>query len=147
MSLAAGAKILVDDVRHRVATTPVTAPSAALTTVETVVATVAGSLISGKTYKVTYAGAFTASAVSTADHFFARLREDSLTGTQMQGRRLGANSVASGYPYAIEAEYTAGSTASKTFVVTLVRSGTAGSVTNYAAGDQPGYFYIDYVRG
>lgn len=147
MSLAAGAKILVDDVRHRVATTIVTVASAALTTTETVVATVSGSLISGKTYKVSFAGGFTMSAVTTGDHGFARVREDTLTGTQIQGRRMSATTAASAYPLNIEVEYTAGSTASKTFVVTMVRAAGTTTVTNYAASDQPGYFYIDYVRG
>jgi hypothetical protein len=147
MTVTAGARILAEDARApRIATTVVTTSSSATSgTTELQVTSVAASLILGKTYRVRYAGAFTASV--TTDHHFIRIREDTSAGDQMQGRRLTGPTAASAYPVNIEAEYTADATGSKTFVVTLQRTAGSGTITNYAAGDQPGYLAVDYVSG
>lgn len=129
----------------RVATSLRTTSSAAITTVETIVDTVTAPLVAGRTYKVSWDFAWTQSVAT--DAFFARIREDIVTGTQLQGFRLMAGETASSFPAHRECEYTAVTTGDKTFVGTFVRTGGTGSVQSGAAATNPQLFYVDYVSG
>lgn len=145
MAIAAGQIIDVDDMQWRIATTIATSTTSTITTTETVTDTVTGDLVAGRTYKITLETGVSVSV--QADQFLARIREDSLVGTQLQARRVGNHSTAQTYSLHVEVEYTAVSTGAKTFVATLVRSSGAGNITRSGSASTPEYFYIDYVRG
>lgn len=131
--------------QSRIETTELTASSAATSgTTELLVATVDAVLTAGITYRITFAGATTVSV--TTDHFFARIRENSIAGAQLQGRRFTNGTAASAYPLNMQVEYPANASGLKTFVVTFVRSSGTGTATCYAAADQPGYLYVDSIR-
>lgn len=131
---------------YRAATaTPRTSTSSSVTTSETAVDTVVASLVTGRTYRVTWELPVTVSDV-TGIHFL-RIREDSATGTQLNIRRyMQAGSTAQSFPFRLEAEYTAVSTGNKTFAGTFIRAAGAGSLTSHAASGVPAYMYVDYVR-
>ncbi len=133
-------------VSNRIATTARTSDSAAVSA-ETTVDTVTASLVAGRIYKVTWDGAYTGSVA--ADTAFARLREDSSSGTQLMLRRLDnrlTNGAGSGWPLHLEAEYTAVSTGNKTFAATIARATGTGNFNVVAAATLPSYLYVDYVR-
>lgn len=133
-------------VSNRMATTIRTTDSSAVSA-ETQIDTVTASLVSGRIYKVTWDIAYTSSVA--ADSMFARIREDSVSGTQLTLRRGDirlTNGAGSGWSLHLEAEYTAVSTGNKTFSGTIARASGTGNVNVVAAATLPAYLYVDYVR-
>jgi len=128
---------------QRLATTVSTTDSGAITTTETVVMSVTAPLVSGAIYRIRSHCAFQGSV--TTDQHLARIREDTVSGTVLQQRRLGVPTTVTFYPLSIEVEFTAVSTASKTFVLTFQRTSGTGNVFFIAVGG-PAYFYADYIR-
>lgn len=130
--------------RGRIATTIETSNSSGITTTETTIASVTAPLVAGRVYKVRFVGAAdTSVAEDTAD---ARIRQDSSGGTEMQLRRLDLKDATGRWPIEMEAEYTAVSTATKTFVATIVRTSGTGTIIRIASATVPTYLYVDYVR-
>jgi len=133
-----------DPVPARIATTEDITASGAISTVETIVLTVTGSLISGLKYRIS--AYFVVGQSVATDEFVGRIREDNATGSIKTTARIRTGSVSTLFPVYFEAEYTAVATGSKTFVVTLIRSTGTGTIINNASSTAPGYLYIDYVR-
>lgn len=129
---------------YRVTTTKVTADSGALTS-EAVIATVVGSLISGVKYRVVFDGHFQETGAANTG-VRVQIREDSISGTvQGAGQCSIENGLANGNDLAslrVYAEYTAVSTASKTFVATGL---SANAVMN-AGTTFPSWLYIEVVE-
>jgi hypothetical protein len=148
VAVLAGETIIAGKVPgERIATDIVTSNSGGIGSTETVIQTVTAALVSGRTYRVTSDFGYQVSTVGAGDDWSIKIREDNLTGTQIQARRAHANNTASSMPFHIEVEYTAVSTGNKTFVVTADLSGGAGLINLIALADQPAYFYVDYIRG
>lgn len=143
---SAGQQLLANRVPgERIATAVRTSNSGAVTTTETQVDSITAGLVSGRTYRVTWDVSYTVSVAT--DHHFARIREDTSAGTQLQGCRLSAVTTAQSYRQRIEVEFTAGSTGNKTFSMTFQRTGGSGNITSHAASTNPTYAYVDYIRG
>jgi hypothetical protein len=133
---------------ERIATQVDTADSSGFGTTETVVSTVTAALVTGRTYRVSFRSAFQSDV--SADTINTRLREDNVTGTQLQARRCYSHtsSAGFGFPGDLEAEYVAVSTGNKTFVATGVRStGTGTAIVAEGSATTPRYLYVDYIRG
>jgi hypothetical protein len=134
--------------QRRVGTmTPRTSTPALVTTTETVQDTVTADLVAGRTYKITYKSGIISSVA--ADSAFLRIREDNLAGNQLQLERVYSPLTGGGgsrWTADLEAEFTAVSTGTKTFVGTLIRATGTGNITSPAGAQQPTYFYVDYVR-
>jgi hypothetical protein len=131
---------------ERIATTTVTSDSSTFTTTETEVASVTAALVSGRTYRVRYAARF--GSTVAGDWLLASVREDDTSGTVLVADNMILEQVAtSGWPVAGEAEYTAASTANKTFVLTGDRISGTGDCRLEAAATHSTYFYVDYIRG
>ena len=131
---------------ERIATNIVTADSATFTTTETTVQSVTAALVTGRTYRVRAAGKANSSV--TSDFTIWRIREDNSTGNQLQSDRVNIDgSGVEGAKVEMEAEFTAGSTGNKTFVLTGVRSSGTGNCFLEAAAARPSYLYVEYIRG
>lgn len=142
MANLAGQKIVAGKVSgERIATTVVTSDN--VTTAEEVVASVVAPLVSGRIYKIVFAFAWQPNAAN--DQAFARIRQDSVTGTEIQLCRFSEAATGTHFAGRIETEFTATLTASKTFVATLARS-PAGTATLNATAARPTFLYVDYIR-
>jgi len=133
---------------ERIATQIDTADSSGFGTTETVVSTVTAALVTGRTYRVSFRSAFQSDVA--ADTVNARIREDNVTGTQMQLRRCYSHiaTAGAGFPGDLEAEYVAVATGNKTFVATGQRSsGTGVAIVAEGSATAPRYLYVDYIRG
>lgn len=128
----------------RVETTIRTSDGAAVSA-ETTIDSVTFDAVAGRTYRITSVANFTFTA--TTNLFYHRIREDSSSGGQLTYGQLYVNSTAATWPSRVEAEWTASSTGSKTIVSTITRASGAGTAQARGAGSQPGYLYVDYVRG
>lgn len=145
MAVAAGQIIDVDDQFRRMATTTLTTNSASITTTETSIGSVTAPLVAGRTYGVRLIGGVDTDTPNTqAD---ARLREDSVSGTEMTLRRVNCPDATGRHPAELYAEFTAASTAAKTFHATLVRASAGGTFIRIASATIPTYLHIDYVSG
>lgn len=114
--------------------TSIVANSGTYTTTETVIATWTATLTAGQVYAVTADAFILTSATSSTEANLVRIREDSLTGTQVQGGNIMLPSTTSGgCPLHLYGEYTAVSTATKTFVLTAIRQGTGTGTYNLKA--------------
>lgn len=147
MTLVAGAKVraiegLLPMIYQRLATTTRTSNTSTFTA-ETVTDTVSADLVLGRLYKVV-AYQLIASSVAN-DSVNVRLREDNLTGTQMQAIRVEVPITSTVFLAYVEAHYTAAATGSKTFVCTGVRASGTGNISHNASSTQPNYLYVDYV--
>lgn len=143
--ITAGQRLTAEILNEREATTVATTDSSTFTTTETVADSVTASLVSGRIYRVRWSGG----GVSTVagDILLVRLREDSVTGTVLCERNFYIASTSSGgFGSEIEAEYTAVSTGSKTFVIAGVRNGGTGTLHIDGASTRPRYLYVDHVR-
>jgi hypothetical protein len=144
--VSAGETIIAGKVPgERIATTIVTANSATITTTETTVMTVVAAVVAGRIYRITADIAFTLSVAN--DTFFTRIREDSVTGNQLQNRRSSKDSTSALMTHHLEVEYTADVTEDKTIELTFVRSTGTGNISLSAAAASPAYLYVDYIRG
>lgn len=122
------------------------ASSTASDSTEVLVQSVTAPVVSGRTYRVSFRGPITGSA--SGNIALGRIREDNTSGTELQnGGRIETATSSGAYPLNLEAEYTAGSTGDKTFVVTLARVGGSGTVNVDGASTRPAYLYVDYISG
>lgn len=143
---ASGDPISAADVNVRIATTARTSDTSTVTTTETVADTVVASLVSGRKYRVKWIAGYNSSVA--ADTVFLRLREDSVSGTQMaifRGYSHLSNGGGSRWVAVFEAEYTASSTAAKTFVGTYVRASGTGNVSINAGATYPTLLYVERI--
>jgi hypothetical protein len=125
--------------------TPRTSTSSGIVGTEAVIDTVVVPVVAGRTYAVVWDSCWQASAVS--GQIRCRIREDNLTGNQLQLRQLHAPLVATqSEGQRVMAEYTADATEDKTFVLTAVRQSGTATWTSVAGSDNPSYFYADYIE-
>jgi hypothetical protein len=130
---------------QRVATTTRTTAGLGFTT-ETVQDTVIADLMANVNYRVVWEG----KVQSTIADGYARMRirEDSLTGNQLQGvQQSTAFAVSQSFPVLVTAEYLSPSNQTKTFVLTGFRQAGTGTLSCFADANNPTYFYVDYVNG
>lgn len=129
---------------QRIATQVETIDSTTFTGVETQVTSVTASLVSGRTYRVVADIGF---EITVDGVLRAQVHEDSTSGTVLQIRDTVIDNSGTAQSMHAETQYTATTTANKTFVVTGdVRTG--GGTANMNAGSTfPSYLYIDYVSG
>jgi len=129
---------------RRIATTIRTTNTSSFTA-ETLINSVTASLVNGATYRVTWDATVTSSVA--ADIARSRLRENNISGTQLQLRNIGIPGTGAGFIMRLEAEYTAVSTGSKTFAATCQRITGTGNLSCNANANEPQYLYVDYLRG
>lgn len=143
--MAAGDRIPWSYIATRVATSPVTANSSTFTTTETSpLVSVTFAQTSGLTYKINVWVPIQSTAAG--DVCFCRIREDNNTGNQLDGANLYIGSTsANGYPSIMYAEYTAGSTGSKTIVFTGARTGGSGTLNLSASTSRPAWMTVDLI--
>jgi hypothetical protein len=118
-------------------------------TAETVVMTITVPLVSGRTYSV-FANPGLSSSVA-ADVIRASLREDSVTGTMLDSTIEDMNDATAPttrkHALILLSDYTALSTANKTFVVTGERATGTGNVRMPGASTRPSYLLVRYESG
>lgn len=125
-------------------TTTITAATATSSTVETVWATWTASVISGQTYEIE--AMYSVKTSVAGDGSLERIREDSLTGNQLQGVTVPLpGTISGGNPAYIRAEYTAASTGTKTFVLTAIRNGGTGVHNLQASSSSPATFRVQPI--
>jgi hypothetical protein len=129
---------------RRLATTIRTTNSAGFTS-ETVINTVTASLVSGATYRITWDMCVSSTILN--DRARMRLREDNISGNQLQLRHVTCDAATVDFPAVVQAEFTAVSTGSKTFAGTAIRQAGTGTLACNANANQPQYLYVDYIRG
>ena len=144
---AAGETIIAGRIPgERVATNIDAADSSTFTTTEVERASVTAPVVAGRTYKVVFHGSW-ASTVA-GDTLFVRIREDSVSGTQLSLSAFTIDSTtAAGWKQHLEGEYTADATEDKEFVIGVNRAGGSGNCRLEAGSDHPAYFYVEYLRG
>ncbi len=124
----------------------VTADSANFTTTETVVQDITVSLVSGRTYQVWWQSKWMGDVAG--DRVLARLREDNVSGTEMQVGQLVLETASSQYgPMMMTAFYTAVATGSKTFVGCGDRNAGTGNIHLEASATNPCLMWVEYVSG
>lgn len=146
--MAVGDLIAPSHLLRRVATTTTTANSGNITTTETSVATVSGVLEAGQRYGITVYSRWAASAVGSpsAETTLARIREDSVSGTEITAGQVGLMTASTvGFSLVLYAEYTAVTTGSKTFAFTGIRNGGANNHTLRASTSAPCLFFVDLI--
>ena len=130
---------------ERIATTVETSDSTTFTTAETQVSSVTAPVVSGRIYRVRFAGGW---ATTVAGDFISvRIREDSSSGNILLLRvvdvfRTGSFTAAP----TLEVEYTADATEDKVFVLTAQRLTGSGTIALDAAASGPAYLYVDFIR-
>lgn len=130
---------------ERIASGPRTTTPATFTA-ETAVDTVTAALVSGRRYAIHWYANVQSSVA--ADQVGIKIREDSVSGTQMTNQRAPVLTTAGvAYPVAQYAEFTAVSTGNKTFVGTMVRSVGTGNITAGASATQQAHIYVEYLDG
>ena len=129
----------------RIATSRRTTDSAAVTSTvtESIIDTVTADLVAGRTYKIVWD--FGASQSVATDNFFARIRLDNISGTQLQGFRIMTGNNGTSNPVHRETEYDAVATGPQTFVTTFIRIAGTGSLTSHAASTNPQLLYVEQV--
>lgn len=143
--MTSGAKITNEVIATRVATATTTADSSTFTA-ETQVATVTAYLVSGRTYAVEVKNTRWSSSVA-ADTAAVRLREDSVSGTQMNAMVVGIpTTTTSGFGAGlVYAEFTAGVTGNKTFSLTGSRNSGTGNIQLRASATAPTYLTVTLI--
>lgn len=129
---------------ERIATSTMTSDSSTFTTALTQVATVTAALVSGRTYKVVGHLGF---EITVDGVLRGQIRENNISGTDLQIRDFVVDSSGSVNGMHIEAEYTAVATGNKTFVIggdVLVGGGTCNL---NASSTFPSYMYVEYISG
>lgn len=147
--MASGDVTSYADVAARTATASVTADSATWAGTETgALLTATGTVTNGQVYKIFFAGNVSASTTASpsAELSFMRIREDTSTGNQLDGKNVYlATAAGSGYQCYLYAEYTASTTGSKSFVVTGVRSAGANTHQLRAGSNHPAILTVDRI--
>lgn len=131
---------------ERIATSIETTDSATFTA-ETQVMSITVPLVTGRTYRVRVIAGFI--STSSEDQVIVRIREDNTSGTVLNRDYvfIATGTTNRNFKAVIEAEFTAASTANKTFVITGERAvGGAGDCMLETA-EAPAYLYVDYIRG
>src|SRR5690242_16922459 len=148
MVVFAGDPVLASDINGlalRVAETVLVADTSTWSNTEFAIATVTAALVAGKRYKIGLTGRESTDVAADSDNM--RIREDSLSGTQLQLAQIYLP-VASGngYQTSFYAEYTAVSTGNKTFQLTGQRSAGTGTAHRIrAGGSSPGLLFVDRI--
>lgn len=104
-------------------------------TTEKVIATVSATLVSGKQYCIEFDSTWDRTVLS--DDFLVRIREDSLTGTIINGQRMPAAAALTGEGFGLRGFHTAAGDGAKTFVATVVRVGGTGTITRRGSATGP----------
>lgn len=131
---------------ERIATSTNTSDSSTFTTTETSIGSVTAALVSGRTYRVRWHGGLVTTVADTP--CIVRLREDSISGTIFQERVFSIiHAGSSGEGAVIEGEFTASSTANKTFVAGGIRFSGTGTLHADGAATHPRQIYVDYISG
>lgn len=113
-------------------------------TAETVADSVTASLVTGYLYRVRWVGQISSSVADGYSRM--RIREDSISGTELQTRQMPTTIAASQSITAImEAFYTAVANGSKTFVATCARQAGTGNLTAAASATAPVYLYVEFM--
>lgn len=136
-------KIIMSGFIQRLAMDTVTADSGTFTA-ETVVQSVTADLVSGMTYRIGVMSHGASTVVG--DGYIGRIREDNLTGTELQSTFVTVDSNVIGGTINMEAYFVATATGSKTFVLTGVRSGGTGNCRLEAASNRPSYVYLEWIQ-
>jgi hypothetical protein len=129
---------------ERIDTEIATSSSSGINTTETVVMTLVFAAVAGRVYKITADFGFAVTDVTCIA--LATIREDSVSGTVVQSRRIKADSTTSPWSEHIEGEYAADATEDKTIVLTFDRTAGSGDISLAAGAVQASYLYADYVR-
>lgn len=130
---------------ERIATATETSDSSGFTA-ETSIATVTAALVTGRTYRVRVVTKIVSTVA--ADTAIVRVRENDASGNILTHALMETTSTSGfGWPIVQEAEYTAVSSADKTFAVTAARNSGTGNVRREASSNGPTYLYVDYIRG
>jgi hypothetical protein len=140
--VAAGERVRASKLSPRIGTTVATASTGTFTA-ETLCDSITVPLIDGQVYKIVWATLMQSSVA--ADNARVRIREDSITGTQLQVFRIGLPVSGTGFPAFVYAEYTAAATGSKTFVGTGERASGTGNISRVASATSPTYLFVDLI--
>lgn len=133
---------LIDMCYRRIAATSRTA-DVSFTTTETVGDEISAYMVAGYKYKIMSYQLCRSSVAN--DSITVRLREDSLTGTELQSIRVHIPIISTVFVGYLERLYTASETGLKTIVTTGVRASGSGSSMFSAALTQLCWMAIDYV--
>jgi hypothetical protein len=115
-----------------------------ITTTETQVLNITAATVTGRTYRITATMPYDSSVVT--DAYFLRIREDSVSGAEVQGRRISANVAGvTAFDATIEGEYTADANENKVFSVTIVRTSGTGQLNRTGSSAAPAIIYVDHV--
>jgi hypothetical protein len=138
--VAAGETIKASRVPRLLDRDSLTATTANVTSVETVVMTVTADLIAGQTYKIITWGRYDVSV--NGDDPFIRIKEDGTSGTQLQGDVWDIPDQAHAWSKTLTGFYTAASDETKSFVHTIVRNTGTGNLTIAASSSVPAYMEL-----
>jgi hypothetical protein len=141
---SAGQQLVANAIPGERIGTVVAVANSANVTVEAVTDTITVPVVTGRTYRITFAASISGGA---AERALARIREDNLTGTALQTYRVGIPFATNFGAPPVQAEYTAVSTGNKTFVATLQRETAIANTFRVGNATQPAYLYVDYIRG
>jgi hypothetical protein len=106
--------------------------------------TVVAPVVAGRTYRVRHVCAHQSSVA--ADRVRLRLREDNLTGTQLQLDNIDLPTGSEIRQKTLEAEYTADATEDKTFVATSARLAGTGNISSTQSATQPALLYVEFIE-
>lgn len=142
MAIEAGRIVTTADFARLVGTETQRTANGSAHTAETVEDSVTVSLVSGTSYRVIWDGAVHSSVAG--DVARCRIREDNISGTEMQLRNSPALlASAASLPMHLEGKYIASATGSKTFVATTQRLTGTGNITAQAGGTSPTSFRVE----
>lgn len=129
---------------ERIATSIETSDSADFTGTAIEIQSVTAALVAGRVYRVRTVQGY--AATSDDNGVQVQLLEDSTSGTEFA--RAGGVLLSIGtYTIVAEGEFTAASTANKTFVAVASRAQGTGNCRLEAAAGRPAFMYVDYIRG
>jgi len=121
-----------------------TTNSSNYTTTEIVTDTLTTTIVTGKRYRLVHDAPYQSTVAG--DNSLVRIREDNLTGTQLQIYRFNIALAATDCAGHCEALFTAAATGAKTFVITNVRSGGTGTLSRRGSATTPSNFTIQNVK-
>ncbi|MEV6348576.1 hypothetical protein [Actinoplanes sp. NPDC051851] len=145
--MASGDVLANAEIATRVGQNTITANTSTFTA-ETLIVSVTVNVEAGKRYKISGELRPCASAVASpsAECNIVRIREDSLTGTQVQAAQVYlATASTAGFQVVLYADYTAVATGTKTFVLTSIRQAGANTHFVTAGTTAPGVITVDYL--
>jgi len=134
----------VDKLLTRRINTTIRTSNSGTFTAETVTDTVTGTLTSTRLYTV--CAWFLSQSSVAADSATPRIREDNVSGTQIQATRIQYPIASVGFMTFLYGEYTAVSSGSKSFVLTGIRASGTGNISFIASAGNPTYFWIEHNR-